>query len=360
MTSLGRTGEILSRWLDVVAGAIAAVIERFRFPHAVEIVEDEDGTFVIRPAKGAPTVARTERVVIADGRIVGPVPGKVATMLHGSRAELVLRPTRFLFPALELPRRAAEFLDGVVRAQIDRLTPWSAADVVFGCSKPHDLGPDRIAVTVAATARSQVTPFVQALSGFRAASISVSTLAPDSGGGSTLVTVLQERAQAALNFVRIRRALAAVLVAAALAAALAGGAATVVGATLAARQDDLARRINERRAAIRAGNDNGAPPTTAIERLAQRKHDSPSSVVVLEVLSQILPDHTYVLELRIEGDKLRVTGITRDAPALIRLIEQSSHFTRATFFAPTTRQPNDPGERFHIEARIEPVFLPRS
>ena len=79
-------------------------------------------------------------------------------------------------------------------------------------------------------------------------------------------------------------------------------------------------------------------------------------MIVLEVLSQILPDHTYVTELRIEGDKLRVIGITRDAPCLIRLMEQSPNFTRATFFAPTTRAPSDPGERFHIEAQIEPVF----
>jgi len=70
------------------------------------------------------------------------------------------------------------------------------------------------------------------------------------------------------------------------------------------------------------------------------------NVIVLETLSQILPDHTYLAELRIDGNKLRLTGITRDAPSLIGLIEQSAHFKRATFFAPTTRASSDSGERF--------------
>ena len=78
--------------------------------------------------------------------------------------------------------------------------------------------------------------------------------------------------------------------------------------------------------------------------------------MVLEEISRVLPDTTYATELRIVGDKLQVVGLTQDAPSLIRLIEQSPQFARATFFAPTTRGQNEPGERFHIEANITPYF----
>jgi general secretion pathway protein L len=60
--------------------------------------------------------------------------------------------------------------------------------------------------------------------------------------------------------------------------------------------------------------------------------------------------------LHIEGDKLQIVGVTRDAAALIGLIEQSPHFEHAAFYAPTTRTPADPSERFHVEAHIKPVF----
>jgi general secretion pathway protein L len=78
--------------------------------------------------------------------------------------------------------------------------------------------------------------------------------------------------------------------------------------------------------------------------------------MVLEGISRVLPDTTYVTELRIEGDKMQVAGLTQDAPSLIRLIEQSPQFTRATFFAPTTRAPEDSGERFHVEAHVTPYY----
>lgn len=343
--------DTISRWILLVAGAIVTAAGRLRRPRAVELVEDDSGSFVVQTGR------RAETLRIADGQIVG-ANDAVAALIRGSRAELVLRPDRFLFRPLELPRRAAEFLDGVVRAQIDRLTPWGAADAAFGWSTPAASGTERIVVTVAATARAQVAPLARALAPLAPEEITVSTRAPESEGGA-VITVLQQKARTILDIGRVQRVLVVVLAVTCLAAVASATTAVMVGGNLAAQQDDLARRIAQRRAALRAGAEAAGLPS-AYHQLEVRKHESPSAVMVLEVLSQLLPDHTYVTELRIEGDKLRVVGVTRDAPSLIRLMEQSNHFSRATFFAPTTRQPSDPGERFHIEARIEPVGGARS
>jgi general secretion pathway protein L len=140
--------------------------------------------------------------------------------------------------------------------------------------------------------------------------------------------------------------------AAALVAIVSLAASTWIASSLGAQEDELARQISERRAAIRAGADGGDRSPAAV--LERRKYQTPASVIVLETLSQVLPDNTYVTELHLTGNKLQISGITTDAPSLISLIEQSRHFTRATFYAPTTRSPSDPGERFHIEAQVEP------
>jgi general secretion pathway protein L len=360
MTAISQITTLLSRWIDAVAVFLVGILGRFSSSNSIELIEDADGTFALKsrnaPAGGEPF----ERVRIVDGRLTGAHPESAQRMLRGSRADVVLRPSHFVFRPLELPQRAAEFLGGVVRAQIDRLTPWNAADAAFGWSNPVQADADRISVTVAATARALLLPYVQALTAAGAQSVIVSTPLPDASAAGVPIRVLEQSAGGMRGEQRLRRLVVAVLAVAALAAAASLVASTVVTANLGARQDELARRIAERRAAIRNGRDRGELAATPLRTLERRKYESPATVIVLDALSQILPDHTYVIELRIEGDKLRLSGITRDAPGLIRLMEQNPLFSRATFFAPTTRAPSDPGDRFHIEAHIEPMQAPRS
>ena len=262
MISLRRILEFIARWIEAAAAAIVAGVGWFRFPRAVQLVEDGAGAFVLRRGKDAGSPG--ERVTIENGQIVGA--GDVAALLRGNRAELVLNPARFVFRPLELPRRASDFLDGVVRSQIDRLTPWPAGDAAFGWSPPKDAGADRIMVTVAATARTQVAPYVRALAGHKPESISVVTLMQDAGGGFTPIRVLSEKVSAALDASRVRRALTAVLVLAALAAAVSVGAATVIGA--------ISRRV---RTSLRAGSPSVAPRSARATPAALRPRRSAGS-----------------------------------------------------------------------------------
>jgi general secretion pathway protein L len=358
MTFLRQVIDGVSRWIDCVAAWIVATYGKLVSSPGVQLVEEMDGTFSVHAPGQDAARAAPERIRIVDGQVVASGPGNLAARLKSSRAELILQPNSFVFRPLELPRRASEFLDGIVRAQIDRLTPWSAESAAFGWSPPADIANDRILVTVAATARALVAPLVGAIANLGADSIVVSTLAPGADSGPVAIKVFDQRVRGALELRRVRRALAAVLLAAALLAGAALAAQIGIGGELEARQADVSRRIAAHRALIRAGRDTAR--NSALAALEKHRHEIPSSVIVLEALSRILPDHTYVTELRIQGDKMQVVGVTRDAPSLIRLIEQSSHFTRATFFAPTTRSPSEPGEHFHIEAQIELVFSPRT
>jgi general secretion pathway protein L len=344
-----------SAWIDSVAATINALFDRLGSQPRVRLIEDGPDTFTLHMLDDVKNSNLPDhRVRMANGAIVGALPPNWATTLRGSRTELVLQPSRFLFRPLELPKRATEYLEGIVRSQIDRLTPWSANEAVYSWTPPIDATNDRIHLTIAATARAMIAPYLQAIASLGASSIVVATRAPDSQPDAVPMRVFEQRTRSVIDVGRIRTILVGVFVLTGLLAAISIGVEAVVGDNLATEQQDLQRKISARRAAMRGSQD--VAGASALQMLERRKHTRPSTVVVLEALSRLLPDHTYVTELRVEGEKLQVVGLTRDAPSLIELIEQSPHFARATFFAATTRSPGEAGERFHIEARINPVF----
>ena len=353
MNMLRQIGESFSRWIDSVAENVHSLIDRWwGVQRRVQLIEQEQDTFTLHAVGETKDASLPDqRIRIAQGAIAETLSADWLETFRGSRAELVLRPTRFMFRPLELPKRAAEFLDGIVRAQIDRLTPWTVGEAVYSWTPPIEAGNERIQLTVAATARAQVTPYVQALAGLGAAAIVVSTVPQDAAAGAAPLKVFEQQTRGSLEITRIRRILMLVLAAAAAMAVISIGVSSIAADSLDSEQQELSRQISKRRAAMR-GQDGG----NAQRMLERRKQTTAASVIVLEALSKLLPDHTFVTELRVEGGKVQVTGLTRDAPSLIRLIEQSPHFERATFFAPTTQSPGEPGERFHIEARIKPHF----
>jgi general secretion pathway protein L len=215
---------------------------------------------------------------------------------------------------------------------------------------------ERLTVTIAAAPLTSIKPLLNNLFAKGARSVSVSVAAPERDRPP--IKIWEQRALDALQAGRIRKLLLADLT---LTAVLAGGglAAAAIGRTYLADEYDRLDQETRRLRAIVSGQ--AAFGTDGAQRaLVQRKLSAPSTVLTIETLSKLLPDHTHVIELRLEDNKLRLIGQTRDAASLIGLIEQSGQFRRATFFAPTTRSASEGGERFHIEATVQPLSAPRS
>lgn len=354
MTILSETSALFDEWIAAVAGAIDSMIGRYAPRPQIVLGGESTGVLTARLklAQKGPALSDIS-FRISNGRPSPPLPADWQAAFRGSRVETDLAPAQVLFRPLDFPKQAADFLDGMIRTQIDRLTPWPAEDAVFGWSSPSLSGQERIELTLAATSKQEIEPLVQLVAGLGAQSLTAFAKPAAASGAEGKIKVFDQPLRSGAHRVLdTPRTLRAVLLSAGAAAAVALLAAAYFGDSLDSEQQQLLQRISQRRAALRLGSDGGS----ALGLLARRKQTGPSTVVVLEALSQALPDGTYVTELRIDGDKVQVIGMTQDAPSLIRLMEKSPQFARATFFAPTTRGQNEPGEQFHIEARITPSF----
>jgi general secretion pathway protein L len=352
MALLAEARQWFEQWIGAVAIAVDGAAGRFVRKRNIQLDENADGSFTANIAAskdGRVPAALSLRLDQDSPQPALPADWKAA--FDGSRIEVRLQPAYVVSRLLDFPSQATDFLDGMVRAQVDRLTPWTAAEAVFGWGSPQPVSNDRIEVAFSATSAAKVDPLLRLARTVGAASIVVSAPAVGSDGAPLQVALL-DRQLRGLAGPQVPRLLRIGLVSTGIAAAAALLLNIYLGGSLQSQQEDLQRQISQRRAALRIG----ANGETGIGLLAKRKQTTPSSVMVLEALSRVLPDTTYVTELRIEGSKVQVVGMTQDAPSLIRLLEQSPQFTRATFFAPTTHAANESAERFHVEANVTAYF----
>jgi general secretion pathway protein L len=354
MTMSAEFKQLFGDWIAAVTGAVESVAGRVVRSRRILLGQGEDGVFTARmmPSKNAPFLP--DASFRLDGsRSTPPLPAEWTAAFRGSRVEAQLASSQMMACRLDFPGQAGDFLDGMIRAQVDRLTPWSVNDAVFGWSAPEAAN-DRIEVTFAATSKLKTQPLLRFVEAMDAASVVISGAAVVGADPAVPIRLLDKPLQSAIGSTfSIPRLLRTVLLGAGVTAAASLLIAAYLENSMQSEQSELQRQISQRRAALRL-DANGAG--SALGLLAKRKQTTPSSIMVLEAISRALPDTTYVTELRIEGDKVQVVGMTQDAPSLIRLMEQSPQFTRATFFAPTTHAANEQGERFHIEAHLNAYF----
>jgi general secretion pathway protein L len=336
-----RVDAIWHRWMEILAALLVAVRERWRMRHAVSVAF-KDGRLLVRHG----TAPDAEQ----------PAPPDFAATTRRYFVTLELPADEIVTQRIKVPARAREFLPGIVRNQIERLSPWPADQILYGFeTEPSVQEPDNLDTRIVITSRASVEAARNELA---ALGVSADRVAGRAGGDAVAAPIaLWSRYEngSAQGLDQVRRNISVAVLAVV-------GLSVVVSAWLwlsasglqaqseeiAARSAVLQRQLQGGRAAAAAAS---ADPA---ERAWALKETSAAGVVVLEVLSRALPDQAYVTELSLQKTTMRVTGLSEDAASLIAPLEGSGQFADVHFFAPTTRGPDGQLFWFHIEARVVP------
>jgi len=357
-----RIGAILRRWIEILAALYLAWRESRRELRSL-VVTPENGHVVVRHAKPARDAMLRDAHA---GDIVASLPpgaevsADLSRAAHASFVVLEFPADKVVMRRITVPAQARKFLSGVIRNQIERLSPWPANGVVYGFAAEAGAGDAAVVeVRILMAARADVDAARQDLAALglpvdRIVARGSDTEAADEIAGSVtlwsrLADTSPERHGGLVRAIGIG-------IAASVAASLLLGSWALLSAAairdgseqVAARSRVLQRQVQTGRTAASTAS---IPPA---ERAWLLKETSISSVILIEALSRALPDSAYVSEIRLEKESLRIMGLAGDAPALLAPLERSDHLTDVHFFAPTARGPDGKLFRFSIEAHVEP------
>jgi general secretion pathway protein L len=347
---LMRIDAVWKRWSETLAALVLALNERWRARRALSVAI-EGKRLVVR--SGAPPGSRGGAAASPSGA------GLAAALASAGRHHFVtleLPPHEMVLQRISVPAQAREFLPGIVRNQIERLSPWPIDQVVFGFDTgANSTDPDQLDARVLMTSRGTLEAARAELAAMGVAADRI--VAPADGGtGAPPVTLWSRFDSGTGRGLERARRLVSVAVLAAVAVSVVVSAWSLLSASAiqaqseaaAARTATLQRQLQPSRAP------SVSPTADPAARAWFLKETAPSGVIVLETLSRALPDTAYVTELSLQKSIVRLVGLTSDAPSLIAPLEHFGQFAEVHFFAPTTRGPDGRLFWFHIEARVEP------
>ncbi|HST45590.1 MAG TPA: PilN domain-containing protein [Luteimonas sp.] len=298
-----------------------------------------------------------------DDTAVDPLAPLLAQRIAELPRWLVLPASVGLRRTLVLPAAAIERLREVLAFEIDRQTPFAAADVHYDARVTGRRADGQVEAELAVVPRGLLDARLAALGAIAGTVAGVDLAGPDGRTfGLNLLSGLQ----------RQRRVdpwrgwnLALVAVAAiALAAGLWQVLANRTGATDAFERGVAQRAVKAR--LVSAEKKQLLDLVEGMSFLHSVRAGRPTTVEVLDELARRLPDSTYLEKLSIEDDRILLIGLSNEASSLVRRLEGSPLWRSPALtgaLQPDTRSGRD---RFTlmaelaISARPEPEEAPRA
>ena len=255
----------------------------------------------------------------------------------------------FLEKTLELPAEALENLHEVVRYELERVTPFRRTDVYFDAT-PSTSGPrdGNVSVELRIIQRREIDAQLQFLErwGFSPAQRHISIQHQQ---GVAWLSLAPEDSRSGLT------SRVAPLLWTCNALLLVGLAAFVWW-----QQQVKLTALHEQSSQLRQQLARNVELVEQVEQrkqrlnaLLERQRERPLTVLILDELTRLVPDNTYLQRLQITQGAVRIQGVSSNAAALVQLIEASDYFSSVRFEAAVVRDARSQGERFSIWARVD-------
>ncbi len=264
---------------------------------------------------------------------------------------LFLPPGLLLVREISLPLATAPNLNNVLQFEMDRYTPFKAEQVYYGFRiLQRDLKAQTLLVRVALITRQRLDPI---LNTFANLGMSPTVVAPAAEASNTLYSMnllpkaLQGSRSNRQQLVARGRMLLSLLAVALLcwlplyyqAQAISSLETEMEQPRI---QAEKARAVNEQINAL-----------TQSQGFLERKRSSTvSNLMLLNELTEVLPDHTWISNLQVDDTSVRLQGESREASALISVLESTQYLRNVRFSSPVTLNARTTKERFAIVADL--------
>lgn len=273
---------------------------------------------------------------------------QVARLGRSSGAVVVRLPEeRVLDTEIALPAAATDQLHEVIGLEIDRVTPFTAAEVVFDDRVvDSDLETEQIMVRLRIARRADIEAALAA-----AAALGLVPTRIDGPGGDAF-NLLPEEA-------RPRRSRALAGLASAAAVIVVGLGAATLWLSFARQAETLAlleeraAHLQTRAVQVRSVEDEADALLTRAQVIAAEKAAHPLVSVLVAEIAARSPDGSWFTDIALREDgALRLSGRSDASSDLLRRLGESPLLDGLRFAAPLVADTIEGGERFTIEARV--------
>ncbi|WFU66685.1 PilN domain-containing protein [Bradyrhizobium brasilense] len=277
-------------------------------------------------------------------------PARLGAFLGARPLPMVLRlpATSFFSRSFVVPAIALPQLPALANQEIERRTPFQLDDILVGHhTQPDPVDRHKLAVIQRIIRRDLVEAACAPL-GLNSSTLSFIASEDDEPDISRAIALGPSAARSARWNALLIKALA--IAALLLAAAGLGGTWWNQDAAIAAATAKLPA-LQARAEAIRHTLDDATRARASIQSLLMRRR-SPRALQAWEEISRLLPDDSWLTELRIEGDRLAISGLSTNAAGLVELLGKSALLEDVALNAPITSDSMARRDRFSLIARI--------